>query len=79
MTSEQAYLAALLGCGLPDTHESKERRIEIENAIHKHSYYSYVYARHILEGRFALGEELVSKNSFYSYNYIKNILRYNHD
>jgi len=65
MTPQEAYYKARnLG----------KRTPELEGLISKDAFYSYLYAIHVIEGRWELAEAIISKNVYYSYLYAKNVI-----
>ena len=54
--------------------ELKKREDSISKDV-EYSFYSYWYARDVLDGPFPKGEEAISKDPQYSYLYAKNILK----
>lgn len=53
--------------------------LELEAIISEDGYYSVMYAKEIIKGKFKLGEEIISKDWFYSWFYswcyAKNVLK----
>jgi len=66
MTPEEAYCKAKnLGNRIP----------ELEPVISKDAFYSYYYAKHVIKGRWELGELAISKDSGYSFSYAKYVIK----
>jgi len=60
MTPQEAYdKAKELGLRIP----------ELEPVILKDAFYSFLYAKYVIEGRFILGEPTISKDAEVSYHY----------
>jgi len=66
MTPQEAYNKAL---------QRGKRMPELKPVISKDAYYSYLYAKYVIEGRFILGEPAISKNAEYSYWYAINVIK----
>jgi len=63
---EEAYDKALrLGLRIP----------ELELIICKNTHYSYCYAKHVIKGKWELGEPAISKNVYYSYCYALYVIK----
>jgi len=60
MTPKEAY---------DKTKELGKRIPELELVILKDACYSLLYAIHVIEGKWELGEPTISKNAYYSYRY----------
>jgi len=66
MTPEQAYCKALqLGKRIP----------KLEPVILKDAFYSFCYAKDVIEGRWELGEPVISKDAYYSFHYAKDVIK----
>ena len=54
---------------------SEKRKIpELEGFISIDPYYSFLYACHIIKGRFERGERSIANNAEYSYNYARYLI-----
>jgi hypothetical protein len=56
-------------------YDEGKRIPELENIIITDPFYSYRYARNIIEGRFIEGEKIISTDPDYSYFYSLNIIK----
>lgn len=65
---KNAYLAVRYACII------NERIPEAEPAIATNAYYSYSYAKNVLQGPFLLGEKAIAKDGYCSYSYAKHVL-----
>jgi len=48
---------------------------ELEAIISQDAYFSYYYAKHVIKGRWELGEAAISKDVYYSYLYAKHVIK----
>jgi hypothetical protein len=66
MTPQEAYYRCKNeNCRIP----------ELESIISINSYYSYLYARDVIKGRFIEGEKLIARDLYYSYCYAVQIIK----
>ena len=66
MTPEEAY---------DKCYDEGKRIPELENIIITDPFYSYRYARNIIEGRFIEGEKIISTDPHYSYYYARCVIK----
>jgi len=52
-----------------------ELELELEPLISKDAYWSYLYARNIIKGRWELAEPFILKDAYYSYLYALNVIK----
>jgi len=66
MTPKEAYRKA----------RKLDKRIpKLEPVILKDAFYSYFYAKDVIEGRWEKGEAIISKDTFYSYYYALHVIK----
>jgi len=65
MTPKEAYKKCFI---------EKKRIPELEGIISIDPYYSFLYACHIIKGRFEKGERSIANNAEYSYNYARYLI-----
>ena len=56
-------------------YDEGKRMSELENIIITDPFYSYRYARNIINGRFIEGEKIISTDPFYSYYYARCVIK----
>jgi len=66
MTPYQAYEKAK---------KSGKRIPELEPYISKDIYSSYLYAKHVIKGKFILAEPAISKDAYWSCNYAEDVIK----
>jgi hypothetical protein len=66
MTPKQAYNIC---------RNNRQRYKDLELIIIKDSYYSYFYARDVIQGRWTEAEDIISTNSCYIYYYALDVIK----
>jgi hypothetical protein len=67
MNAEEAYLKALT---------AKKRLPDLESIILQNVYYSYLYAKDVIKGKWEEAEAIIAKDAYYSYHYAKDVLKW---
>jgi len=66
MTPKEAYAKA---------YNLDKRMPKLEPTISKDAFYSYLYAKNVIEGKFILAEPVISKDAGYSYCYARDVIK----